>query len=386
MFQERDDTHGKDAYDMSKAKIAIMTDGISLPPAELKHAILMPVFAIPSSTGEPITVGDVDAFDPLELFLKLRKAPERVFTAAPTPINVRLALEAGLESKEAILVLSLAGWASATLRNIKKAVADMTEEQQKRIKVVDTGYVGAEAYIMAREALRCAEKGMDMEETIKRVHHVESRSYHTLVCSSKSMKALAASGRVPSLGDGSSIVDGQGFICGVHPPAMYGERRPNPGDPGLDKKQSMWKVATWTGVLDQCDPGAEAVDAMVDNAIAKIKEGMTEGQTVRDVLVTTVGRPDLSHRLAKKIQTAIPVVGTPTVADPSVLFAAFNVWGESNITYWVADADEDGASSTKTLTEEGSHVVTVASGAEATAAAPTEPSADASADAGAATE
>ena len=51
-----------------------MRGGTAVPsgrqPRELRQAMLMPAYVIPSSTGEPITIGDVDAFDPLELFLK----------------------------------------------------------------------------------------------------------------------------------------------------------------------------------------------------------------------------------------------------------------------------------------------------------------------------
>ena len=144
------------------------------------------------------------------------------------------------------------------------------------------------------------------------------------------MRQLAKTGRVPSLGDGSHIQDGQGFILGVHPPALYAVARPN----------QEWKAAMWMALIDQCDRGAEKIGSMIDKAIADIKSGMTEGQTVRDLLVSTVGRPDVSHQIAAKIQGALPVVGSPTISDPSALWTAASSWGESHVVYWIANANE----------------------------------------------
>ena len=58
MLLEKDLTHGKPLFDMTNAKFAVVCDGIALPERDLDCAYLLPVFVIPSSTGEPVTCGD----------------------------------------------------------------------------------------------------------------------------------------------------------------------------------------------------------------------------------------------------------------------------------------------------------------------------------------
>ena len=105
MFAERENTHGK-KIDMSNAKFAVLTDGISTPPSQLDlpNFYLIPVTVTPNSTGDPLIIGDYKNDDPLELFMKLRKQPERVFTAAPTPINIQVEMEAALAKWDHLIV------------------------------------------------------------------------------------------------------------------------------------------------------------------------------------------------------------------------------------------------------------------------------------------
>ena len=49
---------------------------------------------------------------------------------------------------------------------------------------------------MAREALRCAEKGMSMNEILPRVKHVEGRAYSFTIVSLDTKKSFAKWGRI----------------------------------------------------------------------------------------------------------------------------------------------------------------------------------------------
>ena len=120
----------------------------------------------------------------LELYQKLRNAPERVFTAAPTSINIQFIIESALEKHESIVLLGLASWASATYRNAMAAKAALPEALQMRVTCVDSGYVGCAQGHMTRELLRRAEAGDDLEAALARAHYVSRRSYHFVLASS----------------------------------------------------------------------------------------------------------------------------------------------------------------------------------------------------------
>ena len=335
MFAERENTHGK-KIDMSNAKFAVLTDGISTPPSQLDlpNFYLIPVTVTPNSTGDPLIIGDYKNDDPLELFMKLRKQPERVFTAAPTPINIQVEMEAALAKWDHLIVPVLGGWASATLRNCNKALAALSPDLQARVTLFDSGWLGSEHGAMITELFRCAALGLSVEESMKKMYHVEKTAYHFFFTCSQSMKALAKAGRVKALGDGSQIQDGQNFIMGLAPPQAYGEKRENP-------PTSMLKAASWFGLLEQCEAGDENAVKMEDDFFTKLKGNLKEGHMLKDVQISTIGRPDRSHALAAKMKRLLPVEGEISVVDPSNLYAAASVWGESQVLFWLGPPGRD---------------------------------------------
>ena len=328
MFYERELAHGAPLYDMSNAKFAVVCDGIALPERDMRAGFMVPVYVIPASTGEPLMCGDFVNDNPLPLFQKLRNAPERVFTAAPTPINVQMIVEQALAQYPRVVVAMLAGWGSATYRNSVAAVKALSEEDQKRVTCVDTGYILNEEGLFQRVLLRQAAAGATVEEAIARAEFVCSRAYHQSFLSSGSVKVIAKTGRLPSLGDGSSIQDGQRFIMGNMPPDMYAVERPNP-------PASMWKVHTMLGMVDQCAPGAEAQAEMEAKYIAKLKEA-TAGKKLRDLVVHSVGRPDVAHRYARLFKEELGVdEAEVTVCESNALGSATALWGDTSVFYWM---------------------------------------------------
>ena len=356
MYMEREDEHGGPQYDLSKAKFAVVTDHcVSSTLSEQKLTKLIPVYVIPESTGDPVTVGDPENFPPLPLFQKLRNEPERVFTAAPTPINVQFILEEALESSEHAIVLGLAEWASATFRNINQAMLALPADKQARITIVNTGYAGTTQTHMMKELLRAAEKGESVEAALERMYYVERRSYHFWTLDSGGMKAIVASGRAPDLGDGSGIVDGQLFCRGNMPrpdndpmskalpwgtAGEIGAPRPTVVLPIGSDMSSMMKPATMLGAVAQCGLGDEEYEAMITTVFDKIKANIGPNRVLKDVVINAIGRPDIAHKLAGRVRAELPVASEKevSVVGDSALFAAMGGWGNSGMVFWVDEA------------------------------------------------
>ena len=332
MFLEYELEHGKALYDMSNAKFVIACDGL-VPIGHHRYINLLEAYIIPKSTGEPVVVSDYDNFPPLPIYQKLRNEPERVFTAAATPITYKFALKKALSENPGkdVLALTLAGWGSAFTRNCFAALKMCTEEEQKRITMWDSGYIGCESAQMVMEGLRCAEAGMTKDEAIARMNYVDKRAYHMFWSASESVVQLAKTGRIKSLGDGSQIKPGQTFITGCLPDNV-GEPRDNP-------PKSMWKVAAFFAVIAEAEAGQEAKDQMTKETFEKMAE-LTKGKFIKNVCISSIGRPDYAHNLAKQMKELIPnISGEIYVHDPNTLLAAASVWGECQMHYWVDDVE-----------------------------------------------
>ena len=127
--------------------------------------------------------------------------PKKLDTAAPTPEQAELAFRQALDkvhnhpTQKDILCINLSAMMSATDRNVREAVRKLPQEAQDRIHIYDSGYLGPNM-LMAREAMRCAEKGMTLEEIMVRVQRVEQRLFSFFVVDSDGLKNLANWGRV----------------------------------------------------------------------------------------------------------------------------------------------------------------------------------------------
>jgi hypothetical protein len=100
MFPERDEATQGPKYDMSKAKVHIMTDAAFLPYYELEHATIIPFWIIDGI--EPRVMGDkrVNIFDVANnnrQHLEKNGAPKKLDTAAPTPEQVELIFRQALD-------------------------------------------------------------------------------------------------------------------------------------------------------------------------------------------------------------------------------------------------------------------------------------------------
>jgi len=216
MFLEREQTHGKSSYDMSKAKVHVVIDACCLPYCELDHTTMVPIWMTHDATGEPMLLGDKNV-NVCDVANNLRHHPSKFNTAAPSPAQMRLQFLQALKSGcDEILSIDLSSLMSAAHRNICSAREQLPEEDQAKITCYDSGYMAVNSCI-AREALRCAEQGMTIAEMMPRLKHVDDNCYGFFVYSSTTVVRLAKWGRVPSLGDGSDVEDGQYFTMGMRP-------------------------------------------------------------------------------------------------------------------------------------------------------------------------
>jgi fatty acid-binding protein DegV len=306
MYVERDQaTQGK-AFDMSKAKVHIVTDAIAQSYYELEHATVLPIWLIDGV--EPRILGDprVNVFDVANAGRHYKKAngkPKQLATAAPTPEQVEPMFRKALDichnsDAEDILVLTISSMMSAMHRNVcaaagkapdgsdlpaDKTTCTLPDEARKRIHIVDTGYMGPND-IMAREAMRCAEKGMSLDEIMERIKYVENRLFNIFIITSQTKKGLAAWGRVFKNLKGEKltaddVADGKVYSHGTRPgntgpPAKIGEwvvGAPRTLPPGAPAPPGAFKAMNTFAPLGEVDEGPDAISQLMAAELEAIK-------------------------------------------------------------------------------------------------------------------
>ena len=207
-----------------------------------------------------------------------------------------------------------------------------------------------------KELLRAAEKGESVEAALERMYYVEKRSYCFGTIDSGGMKAIAATGRAPDLGDGSGIEDGQLFCRGNMPrpdndpmskvlpwgtAGEVGAPRPTVVLPIGSDMSSMMKPATMLGAVAQCGLGDEEYQSMITTVFDKIKANIGPNRVLKDVVINSVGRPDVAHKLAGRVRAELPVASEKevSVAGDSAVSAAMGGWGNSGMIFWVDEAE-----------------------------------------------
>ena len=91
------------------------------------------------------------------------------------------------------------------------------------------------------------------------------------------------------------------------------------------------------GPIATCAPGDE--DALVDDIFSKVAAALGPKQQLRDVIVQSIGRPDLAHVLAARIKNGVGGLRVDpkevSVTDPGALLAAGSSWGEIQVYFWI---------------------------------------------------
>jgi len=378
LFSERDQA-ARAAYDMSKAKVHIVTDAAMLPYHELDQGTTLPIWIIDGV--EPRILGDkrVNIFDVANAnrrHVAEKGVPKKLDTAAPTPEQAELAFRQALDkvhnhpTMNDILCINLSAMMSATDRNVREAVRKLPEEAQGRIHVYDSGYLGPNM-LMAREAMRCAAAGMSLEEIMARVQRVEQRLFSFFVVDSDGLRNLAAWGRVvkqmgqpPVKLKADEVEGGKHFSLGTRPsldpkatPALgvlgawpIGGSRDHPKVPRVPMKASgsrfeagnklthaLKAVNTFARLAD-VPSTATAVEDIINLEVEHIKSILKPGQVVKDVCIGTPIRHDRSVELGKQIKEKLgsQCEGEVTTID-SLVIPALLAYGQFCVCYWIDD-------------------------------------------------
>eukprot|EP01048_Picozoa_sp_COSAG05_P001736 COSAG05_NODE_60_length_23142_cov_25.372130_13_plen_791_part_00 len=353
MFKERDEAHGGADNPMHQplpqhATFSVVGVGMFTPPKEQVAVHRLPVYIIPASTEEPVDVRYSTDNDTIAMLNSARHNPERIMTAAPTPVQVKLELVSQLEADatKRVLLLSVNKVMSAADRNICEAVESLTPEQKARVSVYNHGFF-LEDGVVVREALRACRDGNTIEEAVTRCDHVARRAFFSGIVSKQTFKNLAVSGRAPNLKlpDGPSgklimvhpqageieIADGTLFCCGKCPPVP--EVEANHG------QKAMNYFTPAGGMIPPSEEGASVtMEKAMDNEIKRIQAGIGASFVMRDPLIMCMGRPDVGNRLAQKLRdSGIKMMEAPEVNMAGFFMASGFCWGEIMLQYWVED-------------------------------------------------
>ena len=330
MYEERTEAHetGK-LYDMSKAKVRIMIDGAVLPPSYFQddYCTLNPIWVM-HPDGTPLQLGEPN--DIISLANYKRHNPAKIGTAAPLPPQALIPMRKALmeHPDKHLLVIDLGSAYSAQHRNVTGAKKLLSEELQKRVTIIDSGYLGPNS-LQALEALRCAEAGMEVDEIIKRIEYVGARLYHCFFLASPTVKALAKWGRVPALGDGSGVQDGQFFSMGCSLPEYTETPRTVKG-----------KAMNFMGLLDQVDSSPTAQMDLVKMRLQKIKDALKPNQEIRDFRVLYNLRADAAAEVVKMAKEILPLRDEPYVGEGTLASVFLISYKEIIFFYWIDEKEE----------------------------------------------
>merc|ERR1719463_152918 len=140
--------------------------------------------------------------------------------------------------------------------------------------------------------------------------------------SSEATKRMASFGRMKDLGDGSGIQEGQVFVRGALPVPKDAAPHPMWGDEGKigvprstvalpigSDPKTLYKAMSSFSPIAQCDAGEENREKMIRETFEKIKAVLEPGQVLRDLTLTSVGRPDVSYKIISQArEVGVPIV------------------------------------------------------------------------------
>ena len=283
-------------------------------------------------------------------------------TAAPSTIQAELALRQALDrcensAADHILHIGLSSMMSAEFRNVNDAITHLPQEAQERITVHDSGYLGCDS-LLTREALRCAEKGMDVDEIMARVKYVEDRVFNVFILSSATKKNLAQWGRVfKGLGvklTPEEVSDGEVCSMGNRPGPSFGPGMFAVGGSRLHPQMGQaLKAMNMFAPLLSIPEGPTAIADCLMLEIEEIKKQLKAGQKLMDVFIGTPVRRDLVAELSEIIKRELPVEGEVNCFD-TVCTLLLCRYGEYALFYWIEDGFDDGfvPEATQSTTEE----------------------------------
>lgn len=330
MLVMRESMHGNDAVNLTDARFTIMgLCSYVLPPShDLDELYTIPIFAVPSSTQEPIDmrfVSDADACGILNQ-QRHKETAIRYTTAAPNPMQLKIELLAALGKRKPLLVVlcSTDKRISALGRNMMAAIDMLNEEQKNLVKVFVHGWAFYEQPFLM-EAISCAEGGKTIDEAIEACKEIRDHcfSFSNLVTSASVRKLLAWR---PGMFAAGFAVEDNSFVAFGVPVTM--------SDVVLTEFERVGKLMT-------VQNKAVSMTELQDAEIARIKDDLKPDEKLSKVSVQTVGRVDHGYKYFQKMKEAnVPMIDDVefSVGNSGVIAAVASNWGEMSAIYIVQKA------------------------------------------------
>jgi len=330
MREHAHETNDED-NDYSDAKFTMMgmCDILLPPPLKSDDMYTLPVFMVPSTTQEPIDIRYATDSETIQTLNQQRHSSTsiRYTTAASNPMQMKIEMLAALSKGKPLLIFifSKDKRVSAFGRNVLQAVDMLEPDQQKMVKVFCHGWGFYETSFLTI-AMRMAKEGKTIDEVYEACedHAARTFAFTSFVTSPTVSKLLKwRPGLFPK---GFEVEDGSVTAFGV--PATIRAK---------DELPENARVGKLMNVLGS----AQDLESSMDEEAQRIKDALRPGQSIGDVFVNCVGRPDYGHNfLAKLRSVGVHIEGQPFVYNGGFVSVATSSWGEFTVMYKIIGDDE----------------------------------------------
>lgn len=322
--------HGDPTDSVDNAKFTMVgLPSLCLPPtvlAENKEILhTFPMFVVPADTNEPIDIRYSTATDTI-LTLNRQRNPKtavRMTTATSTPMQMKIELLAALAKGKPVMVFVFSAnkKVSAFGRNVLLAIDLLEPEQKAMVKVFVHGWFHDGVFLL--EAIKCARRGKTIDEAMVVCEDLAQRTYNRVSFMNAALFRKLKAWRPHLFPEGFEVPEGYQCISG--PPSGV---RPNGIELDVRVPLSLKTITMGTSTEDAFERAAK-----------HIKSGLQPGQTIGNVLIPCVGRPDFGHLLVRKLEEeGIVISGNPLVFSEGMLGVVMGSWGNVGIQYQVIEA------------------------------------------------
>mmetsp|Transcript_24951 Transcript_24951/g.40423 ORF Transcript_24951/g.40423 Transcript_24951/m.40423 type:complete len:743 (-) Transcript_24951:262-2490(-) len=327
MLAMRESMHGDETLDLGDAKFTIMGLCSYLLPRtfDLDELHTLPIFAVPSSTQEPIDMRFVSDEDVCVILNQQRhkESAVRYTTAASNPMQLKIEILAALTKGKPLLMFlfSTDKRVSAIGRNTMIAIDMLEDEQKKLVKVFVHGWTFYEQPFLM-EAIKFAKAGKSIDEAIEACKEIADHcfSFSSFVTSSSVRKLQAWR---PGLFPEGFTIEDDSFIAFGLPVTTR--------DVVLTDTERLGKLM---GIQNKATSMVDLQDA----EIARVKDNLKPDEKLSKIIVQTIGRIDIGHQYLQKLKDAhVPLMDDVelSVCNAGMFAAVASAWGEMSAVYVV---------------------------------------------------
>lgn len=315
--------------DYSDAKFTLMgmCSQVLPPIMQSDDLFTLPVFVVPSTTQEPIDIRFATDSETTQA-LNQQRHPQtaiRYTTASSNPMQMKIELLAALAKCKPILVVIMSKdkKMSAFGRNVIQAVDLLEPHQQKMVKILCHGW-GLNEVSFLTLAMRMAKEGKTIDETYEACQDHAARTFAFCNFAASPTVAKLVAWRPGLFPKGFTVQEGSYTTFGI--PSKLRT---------VDEIPEADRVGKLMNVLGS----ATDLEAAMDQEAQRIKDTLEPGQSIGDILISCVGRPDHGHKFLDKLRSVgVSIVGDPVVYNGGFIVVALSTWGEFTVVYKIIEA------------------------------------------------